>query len=144
MWGPSWWHLWSRGSCSFICVNAVCPSWEICPSPQLAVPLVACPWCLYQLSQRPKSSRKDEVWGLTKVGRHSAVCGNNVQKFSHLSSLNRGGNTEDRRRGIRGVGEREKIQDGIGGGDELSGWESERGGQGQEWSWRRRRVQWVI
>ena len=31
---------------------------------------------------------------------------------------------------MRGEGEREKIQDGIGSGDELSGWESERGGRG--------------
>ena len=105
-------------------------SWEVCPSPQLAVPLVTRPWCLYQLSQRPKSLRKDEVWGLTKVGQHSTVCGNNIQKFSHLSSLSRGRNTEDQRRSISGEGEREKIQDGIGSGDELSGWESERGGQG--------------
>ena len=44
---------------------------------------------------------------------------------------------------MRGEGEREKIQDGIGSGDELSGWESERGGRGQERSWRRRRVQWM-
>lgn len=118
------------GICFFICAYAVCPAWEVCPSPQLAVPLVARPWCLYQLSQRPKSSRKDGVWGLTKAGQHSAVCGNNVQKFSHLSCLSRGRNTEDQRRSISGEGEREKIQDGIGSGDELSGWESERGGQG--------------